>query len=119
MNGTNSDNAISIQTMVTQTMVTQKMVGRNMVPWNMVPRNMVTPNMVDWNLVTPNMVCRNLVTLNMVTPKLLGTRFTPNTTILWCSTSVKYFILFFFSKNLKKYKRGPFFRGIAKLGHYE
>ena len=31
MNGTKSDNAISIQTMVTRTMVTQKMVGRNMV----------------------------------------------------------------------------------------
>ena len=31
MNGTNSDNAISIQTMATQKMVTQKMVGRNMV----------------------------------------------------------------------------------------
>ena len=69
MNGTNSDNAISIQTMVTRTMATQKMVGRNMVS-----RNMVTPNMVGWNLVTPNMVCRNLVTLTMVTPKLLGTR---------------------------------------------
>ena len=68
-NGTKSDNAISIQTMVTRTMATQKMVGRNMVS-----RNMVTPNMVGWNLVTPNMVCRNLVTLNMVTPKLLGTR---------------------------------------------
>ncbi len=51
MNGTNSDNAISIQTMVTRTMATQKMVGRNMVY-----RNMVTPNMVGWNLVTPNMV---------------------------------------------------------------
>ena len=40
MNGANSDNAISIQTMVTQTMVTQKMVGRNMVS-----RNMVTPKL--------------------------------------------------------------------------
>ena len=49
MNGTNSDNAISIQTMVTRTMATQKMVGRNMVG-------------------------RNLVTPNMVTPKLIGTR---------------------------------------------
>ena len=64
MNGTNSDNAISIQTMVTWTMATQKMVGRNM----------VTPNMVGRNMVTPNMVGRNLVTPNMVTPKLLGTR---------------------------------------------
>ena len=69
MNGTNSDNAISIQTMATRTMVTQKMVGRNMVA-----RNLVTPNMVVRNLVTPNMVGRNLVTPNMVTPKLLGTR---------------------------------------------
>ena len=64
MNGTNSDNAISIQTMATRTMVTQKMVGRNMVAPNMVGRNMVTPNMVGRNLVTPN----------MVTQKLLGTR---------------------------------------------
>ena len=69
MNGSNSDNAISIQTMATQKMVTQKMVGRNMVS-----RNMVTPNMVGRNMVTPNMVGRNLVTPNMVTPKLLGTR---------------------------------------------
>ena len=46
MNGVNSDNALSIQTMVTRTMVGQKMFS-----WNM-----VTPNMVCWNLVTPNMV---------------------------------------------------------------
>ena len=59
MNGVNSDNALSIQTMVTRTMVTQKMVGQKM---------------FSRNMVTPNMVCRNLVTLNMVTPKLLGTR---------------------------------------------
>ncbi len=49
-NGTNSDNAISIQTMATRTIVTQKMVARNMVGMNM-----VTPNMVARNLVTPNM----------------------------------------------------------------
>ena len=59
MDGVNSDNALSIQTMVTRTMVTQKMVGQKM---------------FSRNMVTPNMVCRNLVTLNMVTPKLLGTR---------------------------------------------
>ena len=76
-NGTYSDNAISIQTMVTRTMATQKMVGQNMVS-----RNMVTPNMGGWNLVTPNMVCRNLVTLNMVTPKLLGTRYTEHNHIV-------------------------------------
>ena len=58
MNGANSDNAVSIQKMVTP---------------NMVGRNLVTPNMVAWNLVTPNMVGRNLDTLNVVTPKLLGT----------------------------------------------
>ena len=59
MNGANSDNAVSIQKIVTP---------------NMVGRNLVTPNMVAWNLVTPNVVTRNLGTLNMVTLKLLGTR---------------------------------------------
>ena len=113
MNGSKSDNAISIQTMVTRTMATQKMVGRNMDS-----QNMVTPNMVGWNLVTPNMVCRNLVTLNHGYSEVTWNPVTPNTTILWCSTlvisqknsdpgpPVKYFILLFFSKNLKKYKRG-------------
>ena len=68
MNGANSDNAVSIQKMVTP-----NMVGRNLVTPNMVAWKLVTLNMVAWNLVTPNMVGRNLDTLNVVTPKLLGT----------------------------------------------
>ena len=79
MDGVNSDNALSIQTMVTRTMVTQKMVGQKMFSRNMVPLNMV---------------CRNLVTLNMVTPKLLGTRLHRT----GCSTLViSWHLEFFFS----------------------
>ena len=70
-NGTNSDNAISIQTMATRTMVTQKMVGRNMVAPNMVTPNMVTPNMVARNRVTPNMVTPYMVARNLVTPNMV------------------------------------------------
>ena len=33
MNGTNSDNAVSIQTMATRTMVTQNMIAPKMVGW--------------------------------------------------------------------------------------
>ena len=91
-NGTKSDNAISIQTMVTRTMAIQKMVGRNMFS-----RNMVTPNMVGWNLVTPNMVCRDLVTLNMVTPKLLGTRL--HRTQPYCGVQHRW--------NISSYSFGP------------
>ena len=86
MNGANSDNAVSIQTMVTRTMGTQKMVGRNMVS-----RNMVTPNQSEHGWLEPGYSEHGLsepgysehgyseVTWNPVTP---------NTTILWCSTSV-------------------------------
>ncbi len=45
-NGANSDDDVSIQTMVTRTMVTQKMVGRNMVSQNMVTPNMVPPKLL-------------------------------------------------------------------------
>ena len=79
MDGVNSDNALSIQTMVTRTMVTRKMVGQKMFLRNMVPLNMV---------------CRNLVTLNMVTPKLLGTRLHRT----GCSTLVISWHLDFFKK---------------------
>ncbi len=51
MNGTNSDNDISIKTiMANQTMVIPNMVGRNMVTPNMVARNLVTPNIVMLNI---------------------------------------------------------------------
>ena len=68
MNGANSDNAVSIQKMVTP-----NIFGRNMVTPNIVAWNLITLNMVAWNLDTPNMVARNLVTLIMLTLKLLGT----------------------------------------------
>ena len=118
MNGTNSDNAISIQTMATQKMVTQKMVGRNMV----IPK--LEPGYSEHGLSEPGYSEPWLLRTWLLRSYLEPSYNEHNHFVVFNRPGppVKYFILFFFSKNLKKYKRGAlfnFFGGIAKLGHYE